>query len=81
MIVVLAKVQDVVKAIEKKFVRRVEIVPKKNSPMWRFPWSLDHFHNLVRFSTEGCEDSHIKKPKDILGYLEKGRTLFRKTRR
>ena len=32
MIVVLAKVQDVVKAIEKKSVRRVEIVPKKKQP-------------------------------------------------
>ena len=55
---------------------------KKNAAIvWRFPWSLDHFHNLVRFSTERCEDSHIKKPKDISGYLEEGRTLFRKTRR
>ena len=42
---------------------------KKASPVWRFPLSFNHFHNLVRFLTEGCEDSHIKKPKDIPGYL------------
>ena len=52
---------------------------KKAASVWRFPWSLDHFHNLVRFSTEGCEDSHIKIPKDILEYLENERILFRKT--
>ena len=49
--------------------------------MWRFPWSLNHFHSLVKILTEGCGDSHIKKPKDISRHLEKGRNLFRKTRR
>ena len=52
---------------------------KKAAPVWRFPWSLNHFHNLVRFSTEGCEDSHIKIPKDIPEYLEKMRIFFRMT--
>ena len=49
--------------------------------MWRFPWSLNHFHSLVKILTEGCGDSHIKKHKDITRHLEKGRNLFRKTRR
>ena len=52
---------------------------EKAAPLWHFPWSLNHFHNLVWFLTEGCEDSHIKKPKDIPGYLEKERILFRKS--
>ena len=54
---------------------------KRAAPIWHFPWSLNHFHNLVRFSTEECEDSHIKTPKDIPGYLEEERIFFRKTRR
>ena len=36
---------------------------------------------LGEILTEGCEDSRIKKPGDILGYLEKERILFRKTQR
>ena len=36
---------------------------------------------LGEILTEGCEDSRIKKPRDILGYLEKERILFRKTQR
>ena len=54
---------------------------KRAAPVWCFPWSLNHFHNLVRFPTEGCEDSHIKTPKDIPGYLKEERILLRKTRR
>ena len=65
MTAVLAKVQDAVEAIEKKSIRKGETVRKKLPLVWRFPWSLDHFYNLMRFSTEGCEDSHTKKPKDI----------------
>ena len=49
---------------------------KKTTSVWHFPWSLDHFRNLVRFSTKGCEDSHIKIPKDIPKYLEKERIFL-----
>ena len=78
---VLDEVQDTVKAIDKKVHLEGRNRAKKAALLWYFPWLLDHFHNLVRFSIEGCRDSYIKKPKDISGYLEKGRTLFRKTRR
>ena len=30
----------------------------------------------MRFSIEGCEDSHIKIPKDIIEYLEKEMIFF-----
>ena len=32
---------------------------KKAVPVWCFPWSLDHFHNLVRFSNE--REIHISR--------------------
>ena len=41
-------------------------------------WSLSQLGEIF---IEGCEDSHIKKPKIISGYLEKERILFRKTQR
>ena len=68
---VLAKVQDAIEAICKKVHSEGRDRAKKFALVWRFPWSLDHFHNLMRFSTEGCEDLHIKIPKDILEHLEK----------
>ena len=68
---VLAKVQDAVEAIWKEVHLEGRDRAKKAALVWCFPWSLDHFHNLMRFSTEGCEDLYIKIPKDIPEYLEK----------
>ena len=73
---VLAKVQDAIEAICKKVHSEGRDRAKKFALVWRFPWSLDHFQNLMRFSTEGCEDLHIKIPKDILEHLEKEDFFF-----
>ena len=58
---------------------------KKNRPSVAFSMVSQSLCNLVRFSTEGCKDSHIKIPKDIPEYLKKERIYiyiyFKKTRR
>ena len=49
---------------------------EKSYPSVAFSMVSRSLHNLVRFSTEGCDDSHIKIPKDIAKYLEKERNFL-----
>jgi len=77
----LAKAQDATQTIVQKSVRKAETVWEKATLVWCFPWSLNHFYNLVRDLTKWHRDFQIKKPEEIPGYLEKENILFRKTQR